>query len=85
MASSYRTIAEEMPDAYKNVDEVVEAVEEAGLANRVARLKTIPGSQRFRYLANECLNGFYQCGMARFNGIATLKSKALNPGFLCVR
>lgn len=39
MASSYRTIAEEMPDAYKNVDAVVEAVEEAGLANRVARLR----------------------------------------------
>lgn len=38
-ASSYRTIAEEMPDAYKNVDDVVEAVEEAGLANRVARLR----------------------------------------------
>lgn len=39
MASSNRTVTEEMPDAYKNVDEVVEAVEEAGLANRVARLK----------------------------------------------
>ncbi len=39
MASSYRTIAEEMPDAYKNVDDVVEAVVEAGLANRVARLR----------------------------------------------
>ncbi len=39
MATSSRTIAEEMPDAYKNVDEVVEAVEEAKLANRVARLK----------------------------------------------
>jgi tRNA-splicing ligase RtcB len=38
-ANSYRTIAEEMPDAYKNVDSVVEAVEEAGLANRVARLR----------------------------------------------
>ncbi|MBI3211959.1 MAG: RtcB family protein [Simkania negevensis] len=37
MASSNRTIAEEMPDAYKNVDLVVEAVEEAKLANRVAR------------------------------------------------
>lgn len=37
-ASSFRTIAEEMPDAYKNVDLVVEAVEEARLANRVARL-----------------------------------------------
>lgn len=39
MASSRRTVAEEMPDAYKNVDVVVEAVEEAGLANRVARLR----------------------------------------------
>lgn len=38
-AASYRTVAEEMPDAYKNVDEVVEAVQEAGLANMVARLK----------------------------------------------
>jgi tRNA-splicing ligase RtcB len=38
-ASSNRTVAEEMPDAYKDVDTVVEAVEEAGLANRVARLK----------------------------------------------
>lgn len=39
MATSYRTIAEEMPDAYKNVDEVVEAVKEAKLAHPVARLK----------------------------------------------
>lgn len=39
LATSRRTIAEEMPDAYKDVDEVVEAVEKAGLANRVARLK----------------------------------------------
>lgn len=39
MAASYRTIAEEMPDAYKNVDQVVEAVQEAGLANIVARLR----------------------------------------------
>jgi len=39
MASSYRTIAEEMPDAYKNVDDVVQACQEAGLANIVARLK----------------------------------------------
>ncbi len=38
-ASSKRTVAEEMPDAYKDVDAVVEAVEEAGLAKRVARLK----------------------------------------------
>lgn len=39
MATSKRTIAEEMPDAYKNVDEVVEAVQEANLAKMVARLK----------------------------------------------
>ncbi len=38
-ANSYRTIVEEMPDAYKNVDEVVEAVDKAGLAKIVARLK----------------------------------------------
>ena len=39
LASSGRTIAEEMPDAYKNVDDVVLAVEEAGLAFRAVRLK----------------------------------------------
>ncbi|MCK4935177.1 MAG: RtcB family protein, partial [Simkaniaceae bacterium] len=39
MASSGRTVAEEMPDAYKNVDTVVEAVQEAGLANKVIRMK----------------------------------------------
>ena len=39
MASSYRTISEEMPDAYKNVDDVVEAVQNAALANMVARLR----------------------------------------------
>ncbi len=39
MASSYRTVAEEMPDAYKDVDMVVDIVQEAGLANKVARLK----------------------------------------------
>lgn len=39
MAESTKTIAEEMPDAYKDVDTVVEAVQEAGLANKVARLK----------------------------------------------
>lgn len=38
MACSNRTVAEEMPDAYKDVDQVVEAVQEAGLANRVAKL-----------------------------------------------
>lgn len=39
MASSYKTIAEEMPDAYKDVDTVVEAVEEANMAKRIARLR----------------------------------------------
>lgn len=38
-ASSPRTIAEEMPDAYKDVDAVVRSVQEAGLADMVARLK----------------------------------------------
>ena len=40
-AKSYSTIAEEMPNAYKNVDIVVDAVAEAKLAEKVARL--IPG------------------------------------------
>ncbi len=39
MAESRNTIAEEMPDAYKDVDIVVNAVEEAKLAKKVARLK----------------------------------------------
>ena len=39
LAHSYRTIAEEMPDAYKDVDTVVDAVEEAKLATKVARLR----------------------------------------------
>jgi tRNA-splicing ligase RtcB len=38
-ASWQRTVAEEMPDAYKNVDLVVEAVEGASLACKIARLK----------------------------------------------
>jgi tRNA-splicing ligase RtcB len=39
LASSSKTIAEEMPDAYKDVDLVVQATEDANLAKRVARLK----------------------------------------------
>lgn len=39
LASSMKTVAEEMPDAYKDVDVVVSAVQEAGLANMVAKLK----------------------------------------------
>jgi tRNA-splicing ligase RtcB len=32
-------ILEEVPEAYKNVDEVIEVVHEAGLARKVARLR----------------------------------------------
>lgn len=39
MATSMRTVAEEMPDAYKDVDAVVAAVQEAKLANMVAKLR----------------------------------------------
>jgi tRNA-splicing ligase RtcB len=39
MAATMKTITEEMPDAYKDVDAVVAAVQEAGLANMVARLR----------------------------------------------
>lgn len=39
LASSYGTVAEEMPDAYKDVRKVVEAVEKAHLAKMVAKLK----------------------------------------------
>jgi tRNA-splicing ligase RtcB (3'-phosphate/5'-hydroxy nucleic acid ligase) len=40
-ASSARGLAEEAPEAYKDVDRVVEIVERAGLAARVARLRPI--------------------------------------------
>jgi len=39
VAASTRTIVEEMPDAYKDVDKVVEAVQDASLANMVAKLR----------------------------------------------
>lgn len=39
LAHSMRTVAEEMPDAYKDVDEVVDIVQKASLARKVARLK----------------------------------------------
>jgi tRNA-splicing ligase RtcB len=38
-AASMKTITEEMPDAYKDVNAVVEAVQEAKLADKVARLR----------------------------------------------
>ena len=40
-AASSRGLAEEAPLAYKEVDKVVEVVERAGLADRVARLRPI--------------------------------------------
>jgi tRNA-splicing ligase RtcB (3'-phosphate/5'-hydroxy nucleic acid ligase) len=38
-AASFATIAEEVPEAYKDVAEVVEVVHAAGIARKVARLK----------------------------------------------
>lgn len=40
-AEGRRTLQEEVPDAYKDVDEVVRVVDEAGLSRRVARLRPI--------------------------------------------
>ena len=40
-ASSMRGLAEEAPFSYKDVDEVVETTEQAGLARRVARLRPV--------------------------------------------
>ena len=38
-ARSADLIMEELPEAYKNVDEVIEVVHHAGLARKVARLR----------------------------------------------
>lgn len=40
-ATSRRTVAEEIPEAYKDVAEVVRVVEKAGLAKKVARLEPL--------------------------------------------
>jgi tRNA-splicing ligase RtcB len=40
-ASSVNAVVEEMPEAYKDVAEVVGVVERAGLAQRVARLEPV--------------------------------------------
>jgi tRNA-splicing ligase RtcB len=40
-AQSWRGLAEEQPRAYKNVDEVVEVVDQAGLSRKVARMRPI--------------------------------------------
>jgi tRNA-splicing ligase RtcB len=41
MAAGMATVAEEMPDAYKDVADVVRVVHEAGIARRVAQLRPI--------------------------------------------
>jgi tRNA-splicing ligase RtcB len=41
MAGSKGTLSEEMPEAYKNLNDVVQVVHEAGIARKVARLKSI--------------------------------------------
>jgi len=41
MSSSRNGLAEEQPKAYKNVDDVVDVVHEAGLSKRVARMRPI--------------------------------------------
>ena len=40
-AQSWRGLAEEQPDAYKDVNLVVDVVHEAGLSKKVARMKPI--------------------------------------------
>jgi tRNA-splicing ligase RtcB len=41
MAAGMSTVAEEMPEAYKDVADVVEVVERAGLSRRVAKLRPL--------------------------------------------
>jgi tRNA-splicing ligase RtcB len=41
MASGRGTLMEELPEAYKDLDEVVEVVHRAGLATKVARLRSL--------------------------------------------
>jgi len=40
-AASYGTVAEEIPEAYKNITEVVDVVDESGIGRKVARLKPV--------------------------------------------
>ena len=41
MAAGMATVAEEMPEAYKDVTAVVDVVEGAGISRKVAQLKPI--------------------------------------------
>jgi tRNA-splicing ligase RtcB len=40
-ASSYATVAEEIPEAYKDVADVVRVVHGAGIGRKVVRLKPV--------------------------------------------
>lgn len=41
MATGRRTVAEEMPEAYKNIHAVVDAIVQAGISRKVARLRPV--------------------------------------------
>jgi tRNA-splicing ligase RtcB len=41
MAKDLRTLAEEMPDAYKDVAEVVETLHRVGLTRKVAEIRPL--------------------------------------------
>ena len=41
MATGRRTVAEEMPEAYKDIHSVVNAIEQAGISRKVARLRPV--------------------------------------------
>jgi tRNA-splicing ligase RtcB len=41
MAAGKRTLSEEIPEAYKNIDDVVNVVHGAGLSKKVARLRSV--------------------------------------------
>ena len=41
MAGSKGTLSEEMPEAYKNLNDVVQVMHDSGIAKKVAKLKSI--------------------------------------------
>jgi len=41
MATGRRTVAEEMPEAYKDIHSVVDVIEQAGISRKVARLRPV--------------------------------------------
>jgi tRNA-splicing ligase RtcB len=41
MASGRGTLREEIPEAYKDLDQVVEVVHQAGISKKVARLRSL--------------------------------------------